>query len=165
MRTLSTSLLILFAAAVPAAAQSAPNLIALTLNTPLIHQSVHGTCTSLSQCTPLGLPLPTIVPFPFWAGGTAWDSTNNAVWATTGQMLGRYGMNGCSLQCGPLPCPKSSPAAEATGLDMHDGMNRLWVIDSAGWITECSNSCAPAVINSYNTFLPLTGTTVTSALS
>ncbi|HZN41523.1 MAG TPA: hypothetical protein VFD82_22145 [Planctomycetota bacterium] len=165
MRTFPTSLSILFAAAATATAQTTPNLIALTLNTPLIHQSVHGTCTALNQCTPLGLPLPTIVPFPFWAGGTAWDSANSAVWATTGQWLGRYGMNGCSLQCGPLPCPKSSAVAEATGLDMHDGQNRLWVIDSAGWITECSNTCPPAVINSYNTGLPLTGNVVTSAIS
>ena len=153
---------LLLAAAVTA--QTPPNLIALTLNTPLIHQSLHSTCSGVNQCAPLGLPLPTIVPFPFWAGGTAWDSANDALWATTGQQLGRYGMNGCSLQCGPIPCPKSSPLAEATGLDLHDGNNELWVIDSAGWITQCTNACPPVVSNAWNTLLPMAGTVVTSAI-
>lgn len=159
---LSASFPLLLASA--ALAQTTPNLIALTLNTPLIDQSVHGTCTPLGNCAPLGLPLPTIVPFPFWAGGTAWDSANSAVWATTGQVLGRYGMNGCSVQCPPGPCPKSSPAAEATGLDLHDGNNQLWVIDSAGWITQCTNACPPVAGPSWNTGLALSGTTVTSAI-
>ncbi len=165
MHTLARALVVPALAAALAPAQTPPNLIALTLNTPLIHQSVHGTCTGLNQCAPLGLPLPTVLPFPFWAGGTAWDSANSAVWATTGQMLGRYGMNGCALQCGPVPCPKSSLLADATGLDLHDGNNQLWVIDSAGWITQCTNACPPVAQNAWNTGLPMAGTVVTSAIT
>lgn len=161
---LSPSIVLLLAAG--AVAQTAPNLIALTLNSPLIDQSVHGTCTGLTQCAPLGLPLPTILPFPFWAGGTAWDSGNSAVWATTGQQLGRYGMNGCALQCGPVPCPKSSATADATGMDMHDGNNQLWIIDSAGFITRATNTCPPVALTpNYNTGLPMTGFWVTSAIA
>lgn len=153
-------------AAAVATAQTAPNLIALTLNTPLIDQSIHGTCTPLGNCAPLVLPPPTSLPFPFWAGGTAWDSANNAVWATTGQVLARIGVTGCTPQCGPLPCPKSSPAAEATGMDMHDGNNELWIIDSAGIITRATNSCPPLTLTpSYNTGLPMSGFWVTSAIA
>lgn len=148
MRHLVPSLL--FAAA--AAGQSAPNLIGVTLNTPLIHQSVHGTCAPLGSCAPLVLPPTTL---NYWPGGTAWDSTTNNVWATTGQLLARIDPTSCAPSCGPIPCPKSSPAAEATGMDMYDAANELWVIDSAGIITRCTNSCVPAVLGSFNTGLAL----------
>jgi len=154
-----------FVLAAAATAQTLPNLIGPTLNTPLIHQAVHGTCTPLGSC-PIGLPTPTILPFPFWAGGSAWDSTNTALWVTTGQLIARYGMNGCSLQCGPFPVPKSSPIAEATGMDMHDGNNQLWIIDSAGIITRATNTCPPVALTpTYNTGLPMAGFTVTSAIA
>jgi hypothetical protein len=159
---LPASISLLLATAV--VAQTSPNLIALTLNTPLIDQSVHATCTPLGSCTPAGLPLPTVLPFPFWAGGTAWDSANDALWATTGQMLARYGMNGCTLQCGPIPCPKS-PGSDATGMDMHDGNNQLWIIDDAGIITRATNACPPVALTpTYNTGLGPAGTWRTSAI-
>lgn len=158
MRTLACS--ILFAAA--AAAQTLPNLIAPTLNTPLIDQSVHGTCTPLGNC-PTGLPPTTTF---FWAGGSAWDSANSALWVTTGQVIARYGMNGCALQCGPFPVPKSSPLAEATGMDLHDGQNQLWIIDSAGIITRATNTCPPIAIGpAFNTGLALAGFTATTAIA
>lgn len=161
MRTPFAALLLL---APSLAAQSLPNLIAPTLNTPLIHESNHGTCTPLGTCTPTGLPTPTNLPFPFWAGGSAWDSASSGLWVTTGQQLRKMDMTTCTLQCGPIPCPKSSPLAEATGLDLHDGNNQLWVIDSAGWITQCTNACPPVVQNAWNTGLTLAGTTATSAI-
>lgn len=101
------------------------------------------------------MPLPTTTPFSFWAGGSAWDSASNGLWVTTGQQLRKMNPTTCTVQCGPIPCPKSSPAAEATGLDLHDGNNQLWVIDSAGWITQCTNACPPVVQSSWNTGLAL----------
>jgi hypothetical protein len=50
-------------------------------------------------------------------------------------------------------------------MDMHDGNNQLWVIDSAGWITQCTNACPPIAQNSWNTGLPITGNWVTSAIA
>jgi hypothetical protein len=158
---------VLLLTALPALlAQSAPNLIGPTRNTPLIHQSVHGTCTPLPSCTPPGMPLPTVTAQWFWPGGSAWDSANSALWITTGQLVGRYGMNGCALQCGPFPCPKSSAAAEATGMDLHDGNNELWIIDSAGWISTATNACPPVPLPpSWNTGLAIAGNVVTSAIA
>ncbi len=156
-----TALLLPFALTSAVIAQTMPNLIAPTLNNSLIHQSVHGTCTPLGTCGTGLVPTTTF----FWAGGSAWDSANTALWVTNGQTLGRFGMNGCTLQCGPIPVPKSSLIAEATGMDLHDGLNQLWVIDSAGWITQCTNACPPVVQNSWNTGLPITGTWVTSAIA
>lgn len=138
--------------AAPLLAQTAPNLIGITLNTPLIHQSVHGTCTPLGNCAPLVLPPTTL---PYWPGGTAWDATTGSVWATTGQLLARIDPTTCAPACGPIPCPKSSAVAEATGMDMHDGNNELWVIDSAGFLTRCTNTCPPTVLATYNTGLAL----------
>jgi hypothetical protein len=161
MRTHAT--LLALAAALPLAAQTTPNLIAPTLNTPLIHESIHGSCTPLGTCTPTGLPVPTATPFPFWAGGSAWDSAAGALWVTTGQILIKQDMNACTTICGPIQCPRT-PGSDATGLDLHDGNNELWVIDSAGWITQCTNACAPVVLNTWNTGFPLTGTIATSAI-
>ncbi|MFY9342009.1 MAG: hypothetical protein WAT39_05950 [Planctomycetota bacterium] len=161
---IAPALLFAAAAAATAVAQTLPNLIAPTLSPTLnniqIHQSVHGTCTPLSICGTGLVPSPNF----YWAGGSAWDSSSNALWVTNGTLLGRYGMNGCSLQCGPIPCPRS-PLSEATGLDLHDGNNQLWVIDSGGWITQCTNSCPPAVINSWNTGLALAGNVATTAIA
>ncbi|MBL8756129.1 MAG: hypothetical protein JNK15_22740 [Planctomycetes bacterium] len=145
-------------AAGTAAAQTIPNLIAPTLNNTLIDQSIHGTCTPLGNCGSLQPGTGTW----FWAGGSAWDSTNTGVWISNGSSLARYGMNGCTLQCGPFLPPV---LGWVTGMDMHDGNNRLWFIDSSGWIHEATNACPPVVVNSWNTGLPITGTTVTSAIA
>lgn len=167
MRTFANRLLLAplpaLLAAAAATAQTAPNLIGPTLNLPatLIHEASHGTCTPIGNCA-TGLPPTTTF---FWAGGSAWDSATSSLWVTTGQLLARYGMGGCALQCGPVPVPKSSAAAEATGMDLHDANNELWVIDSAGFITQATNACAPVVLNSYNTGLALAGNVATSAIA
>ncbi len=147
--------------AAPVLAQNA-DLIGTTLNTPLLAQHNHLACTPGPNCTPTGLPPTTTW---YWAGGTAWDGATNTVWATTGQWLGRYGMNGCTVSCGVVPCPKSSPLAEATGLDVHDAQNQLWVIDDAGWITWCTNTCPPTVLGSCNTGLAISGWTATTGIA
>lgn len=144
------------------AAQSQQSLVGITLNTPLLAQNQHQACTGLGSCTPAGLLATTL---PYWPGGNAYDGGDNAVWATTGQMLGKYGLGTCTVVCAPTPCPKSSPAAEATGLDVAHIANRLWVIDDAGWLTECTNACPPVVLNSYNTGLVLAGFTATTGVA
>ncbi|MEZ6038242.1 MAG: hypothetical protein R3F29_12230 [Planctomycetota bacterium] len=143
-----------------AATQTMPNLIAPTLNSTLIDQSDHGTCTPLGNCATLLGPTGTW----FWAGGSAWDPTNTAAWISNGSAMQRYGLNGCTPGCGPF-VPPVAPGALVTGMDMHDGSNRLWLIDSTGWITEATNACPPVAINSWNTGLSITGTTATSAIT
>lgn len=158
MRTTIASLLLLPAAAL---AQTPPNLIGVTLNAPLLHQSVHGSCTQLGNC-PLGLPAATLF---YWPGGTAFDGGSDSVWVTTGQLLGRYSPGTCAPNCGPIACPKSSAIAEATGLDLYDAGNELWTIDSQGWITRSQNNCALGFVNAHNTGLSLSGFTATTGIT
>lgn len=142
-------------------AQSAATLIGPTLNTPLIAEVSHGTCSPIGTCAPGILPTTTF----FWAGGSAWDSGNAALWVTNGQQLGRFAVGSCATQCGLVPCPKSSPTAEATGMDLHDGTGELWVIDDAGIITRATNTCPPVALTpTYNTGLGPTGFWRTSAI-
>lgn len=146
------------------AAAEAQNLIGVTLNpsptNPLIARVSHGTCSTLTTC-PTNLP-PT-VQF-YWPGGTAWDPTSNSVWATTGTWLARYTPTACAQNCPIQQCPRS-PGSEATGLDLHDGLNELWTIDSLGWITRSQNDCGLAFVQSHNTGLALSGTTATTGIA
>lgn len=159
MRTLAIALCCLAPAA--ASAQTLPNLIGPTLNTPLIAEVQHGTCSPLGTCAPGLLPTTTF----FWAGGSAWDSANAALWVSNGQQLGRFAVGTCTTQCGLVACPKSSAVAEATGMDLHDAANELWVIDDAGIITRATNACPPVTLTpSYNTGLGPAGFVRTSAI-
>ncbi|MCA8973620.1 MAG: hypothetical protein KDC98_02815 [Planctomycetes bacterium] len=153
---------ILFAAA--AVAQTPPNLLAITLaplsGTPMLHQSVHGSCTPLGSCTTV-LPPNTL---NYWPGGTTWDSATNSAWATTGTLLTKQDLTTCTPSCGPVQCPRS-PGSQATGLDLHDALNELWTIDSNGIITRSQNNCGLAFVASHNTgLLPGAGPTVTTAI-
>jgi hypothetical protein len=159
MRLLPLASLLLTAVAT---GQTLPNLIGPTRNSPLIVQANHATCTQLSTCGPIALPPTTTF---YWAGGSAWSSSDSSLWVTTGQQLARFPVPGCTPACGPIPCPKSSATAEATGMDMHDGLNQLFIIDSAGWITSATNACSPVVQNQWNTGLALAGFTATSAIT
>ena len=142
-------------------AQTPPNLIGPTLNSPLIAEVDHNSCTPLGTCAPGLLPTTTF----FWAGGSAWDSANAALWVTNGQQLGRFAAGSCATQCPLSTCPKSSATAEATGMDLHDGTNELWIIDDAGIITRATNTCPPVALTPiYNTGLGPTGFWRTSAI-
>lgn len=127
-----------FFSAALAMAQSPPNLVALNLLNTEIYQGVHGTCTQISLC-PTGLP--TTGQF-LWQGGTAWDSQTSAVWASTGNLIGRYDPATCAVTCAPSICPRT-PGSDVCGLDLYDTGNELWVIDSLGVITRCANACPP----------------------
>ncbi|MCC7062770.1 MAG: hypothetical protein IT456_08205 [Planctomycetes bacterium] len=160
MRSIAATLLTLLPA-VATLAQSTPNLMGVTLNTPVLHQSVHSTCTQLGNC-PLGL-LPTSLFY--WPGGAAWDPGSSSAWVTTGQAIGRFDPTSCAVNCGPVPCPKSAAVAEATGLDINDSTNELWTIDSLGWITRSTNNCALGFVNAHNTGLTLSGFTATTGIT
>jgi hypothetical protein len=95
MNPLAPALLLPLLASLPAA-QSQQSLVGITLNTPLLAQNQHQACTGLGSCTPAGLLATTL---PYWPGGNAYDGGNNAVWATTGQLLGKYGQ--CLALCPP----------------------------------------------------------------
>jgi len=135
-----------------ATAQINASLIGVTRTTATLAQSRHMPCAALPSCLPPGMP-----PNPgfFQAGGTAYDGTDNSVWVTTGQMLGRYsGPLGCTPACAPIACPKSSIAAQASGLDVVESLNELWIVDDAGWLTRCTTTCSPTVNSSCNLPLP-----------
>src|SRR5262249_11561264 len=40
------------------------------------------------------------------------------------------------------------PGSDVCGLDLYDSANELWVVDSLGGITRCSNACPPVVQSS-----------------
>jgi len=148
------------------AAQAQPNLIAITLNTPLIVEVNHNTCTQLSSCGAIVLP-PTTPPVPvYWPGGATWDASNNGLWATTGALLARLSPGTCAVACGPVPCPRW-PGSLCTGLDLHDANNEFWGIDDAGWITTftATNTCATTITNAWFTGLSAFGNTATTGIT
>lgn len=164
MRPIAQLLLALLPSAV-GMAQTAPNLLGPTLSpvalTPLILQTNHAACTQLGSCA---TTLPANL-LPYWPGGSAYDSGTTSAWATTGAVLARYDVNTCAVNCGPLPCPRSA-GSQATGLDIHDGLNQLWTIDSLGIITRSTNNCALGFITSHNTGLTLgPGPTATTGIT
>lgn len=154
---------LLLSLASPLAAQ---NLIGITLNSPLIIETDHTTCSLLSSCAALPLP-PMVPPTPtYWPGGAAWDTVNNGVWATTGTTLVRMSPGTCTVACGPVPCPRT-PGSLTTGLDMNDTTNEIWGIDDAGWITAftASATCATSVQNTWNTGLAVSGNLATTGVT
>jgi hypothetical protein len=148
----------------PLAAQSAPNLIGVTLNTPLIAEIDHGTCSVLSTCAALVLP-PVLPPVPvFWPGGATWDAQTNGLWTTTGNLLANITPGTCNVNCGPVACPVTV-GSWCTGLDLHEGTGELWFIDSAGWITTTTRSCTPAITNGWPTGLVAAGNLATTGIT
>lgn len=121
-------------------------LMGVTRTTATVMQSRHLPCTALGGCNPAGMPAN---PGSWAAGGTAYDGTNDSVWVTTGQLLGRYtATSACNPICPPGPCPKSSAAAVASGLDVVESLNQLWIVDDQGWLTRTTLSCPPVVLGS-----------------
>ena len=149
--------------AIPAVC-TAQTLIALTRNTQTIHQSSHASCTALGSC-PTSLPIQT--PLNYWPGGTAWDATTDSLLVTTGLLLERHSVSPCSLNCGPVLCPKSSLTAEAMGMDVHDGTNQLWILDDAGIVTRVQNNCGLGFLGSFTPLpsIALAGTTAPTAIA
>lgn len=125
----------------------AQDLIAPTRNTQSIHWGNHASCTPLGLC---GTMLPPQNPLlNYWPGGSAWDPTTNSLWVTTGQSLERRSVAPCGATCGQMQCPRSSLAANVMGMDLNDLTNELWILDDAGFVTRCANTCPPAVQGSF----------------
>lgn len=125
-----------------ATAQIGRGIAGLTRASQSLVQTRHSPCVLVAGCVAPGMPALTA----FTAGGTAFDGTSDVVWATNGQALASYaGPSGCVLDCGPVPCPKSAPAANASGLDVVESLAELWVVDDANWLTRCTLGCPPVV--------------------
>ncbi len=135
----------LFAIALTAGTVAAQgySLNGLTRTTQSLARTVHGACVAMPGCPAPGMPPHT----SFAAGGTAFDGTTNDTWATSGQVLASYtGTTGCTIVCPPMPCPKSSAAANASGLDVVESMNQLWIVDDQNWLTQCIIGCPPVIV-------------------
>lgn len=127
-----------------ATAQTNFSLTGLTRFTSTLQQSRHIPCTLLPGCPAPGMP-PTSA---FAAGGNAYDGTDKNMWATSGQVLAKYtGPTGCTVVCPPGPCPKSSPSANASGLDVVESLGQLWIVDDAGWLTQATTTCPPTIVS------------------
>src|SRR5688572_22931109 len=143
-------------------AQTPDNLIGITRMAPSLRQQSHTPCTLLSQCLLPGMPP---APPPPWAGGCAWDPVRSGAWVTNGQLLGKYD-DTCVMQCAPAPFPVVGVAIVVTGLELVEGMNQLWAIDSAGVLHFFTNACPPAPLGQCNTGLgPTAIGNVTSGLA
>ena len=136
-----------------------------TRNTQSIHQGIHATCTPLGTCTTTLLPQNPALSY--WPGGSAWDATTNSLWVTTGLRLERRSVAPCGLTCAQIACPKSSLTALAMGMDINDLTNELWILDDAGIVTRCSNTCPPAVLGSFTPLpsIALAGTNAPTAIA
>jgi hypothetical protein len=149
MKIISLLPLLLPVLAAPAIAQTPPHLVGLTRNTPFLRHQSHAPCVLLAQCP---VPMPSSTILPPWAGGTAWDPVRSAAWVSNGQLVAKVDDN-CVVQCPPMPIPTLGPNAFVTGMELVEGLNQLWLIDSQGFLHFYSNSCPPLPLGQCNTGL------------
>lgn len=137
----------LLAASLPA--QTPDHLIGITRLTPGLRHQSHATCNVLAQCP---LPMPGSAALPPFVGGTAWDPVRSGAWVTNGVLLAKFDDN-CAPQCPPMPIPTLGGNAFITGLELVEGINQLWMIDSLGNLHRYTNSCPPNPLGVCNTGL------------
>jgi hypothetical protein len=99
--------------------------------------------------------VPNAAALPPFVGGTAWDPTRPGAWVTNGVVLAKVDEN-CMLQCGPQPIPTLGPNAFITGLEVVEGLNELWMIDSQGNLHRYTNGCPAMPLAVCNTGLAQT---------
>lgn len=116
--------------AAPALAQTAPGLIGLTRNLPLVLNINTGTCLA-QRCIPA---IPSASTLPPWAGGTAYDSVRGGTWITNGNVIAEVGQGTCATFCPAQPVP-ISPNAVATGLAYNESTKTLFISDSLNFIS------------------------------
>jgi hypothetical protein len=145
--SLLTIVLPIFVAALPA--QGPDHLVGITRATPFLRHESHTPCALLSQCA---LPMPGSAGLPGFVGGTAWDPTRSGAWVSNGLLLAEFDDN-CVVQCPPMPIPTLGPNAFVTGMEVVEGPNELWLIDSLGNLHRYTNSCPPAPLGVCNTGL------------
>lgn len=150
----STSLLALLVPALAASllAQTPPHLVGITRNLPALRHQSHNPCALLGQCA---LPFPNAAALPPFAGGTAWDPTRSGAWVSNGLMLGKFD-DTCAPMCAPQPIPTLGGNAFVTGMEVVEGLNQLWLIDSTGILHFYTNACPPLPLGTCNTGLAQT---------
>ena len=152
--------LLLLAATAPA--QTPPHLVGITRVTPFLRHQSHAPCAVLAQCP---LPMPGSAALPPFVGGTAWDPVRSGAWVSNGTLLARFD-DTCTPQCPPMPIPTLGPNAFVTGMEVVEGLNELWLIDSLGALHRYTNACAPAPLGVCGTGLgPTTAGNVTTGLA
>lgn len=110
-------------------AQTPDHLVGVTRMAPSLRHQDHWACAPIGQCP---LPwFPNAAGLPPHAGGTGWDPTRSGAWITNGLVLGKSDDN-CGIQCPPVAFPGLGPNAFATGLEVVESQNQLWMIDSLG---------------------------------
>jgi hypothetical protein len=147
----STSLLsvTLSALAAALAAQTPAHLVGNTRATPFLRHQSHAPCALLAQCP---LPMPGSAALPPFVGGTAWDPVRSGAWVSNGTLLAKFD-DTCVPLCPPMPIPTLGPNAFVTGMELVEGINQLWLIDSLGNLHRYANSCPPAPLGVCNTGL------------
>jgi hypothetical protein len=119
-------------------------------------------CAVLAQCP---VPMPAIAGLPPWAGGNGWDPVRPGTWVTNGLQLAKFS-DACALMCPPQPIPTLGPNAFATGLEVVESQNQIWLIDSLGILHFYSNTCPAQPLGVCNTGLaPMLPQTYTSGLA
>lgn len=159
--TKSAAALSLLLAAVSLPAQTPDFLIGFTaLNN--LRQVDHPNCAILAQCP---APMPAIAVLPPYAGGNGWDPVRPGTWVTDGLLLAKFS-DACALMCPPQPIPTLGPNAFATGVEVVESQNQVWIIDSLGNLHTYSNTCPPQPLGVCNTGLvPMAPQTFTSGLA
>jgi hypothetical protein len=149
MKTTTLLPLLLPALAAFATAQTPAHLVGLTRFAPMLRHVDHAPCAMLAQCA---VPIPPPAAFPPFAGGTAWDPVRSGAWVSNGVLLAKVDDN-CTMQCPPAPIPTLAGNAFVTGMELVEGMNQLWLIDSLGVLHFYTNACPPVPLGTCNTGL------------
>ncbi|MHC5062495.1 MAG: hypothetical protein ACYTG5_00815 [Planctomycetota bacterium] len=139
-KTVLLSLALLSPLTILAPAQAQARLVGLsdgntqvgTNNAEILHIDT-GTCTLGPRCS-LGDIM--VAPTKF-AGGTAYDPENRAIWVSNGKLLARVSVEGCRVQCGPFAAPMGPilPNTVVTGLAYRKSSRQLYMVDSARRLT------------------------------
>ena len=124
------------ALAAPLFAQTPPRLIGLTNLAPTLVQLDMATCAIPAACPTAFLP-PVAMPF---AGGSAYDSTRQIVWASNGPLIAATNITTCAVVCPPAPAPVA-PGLVVTGLAMNERTRLLFVTDSGNNIGFAPAPC------------------------
>jgi hypothetical protein len=148
--------------AAAAATQTPAHLVGITRVTPFLRHQSHAPCQVLAQCP---LPMPGSAALPPFVGGTAWDPRRSGAWVSNGVLLAKVDDN-CAVLCPPAPIPTLTPNAFVTGMELVEGLNQLWLIDSLGFLHRYTNACPPTPLGVCNTGLaPTAAGNVTTGLA
>jgi hypothetical protein len=161
MKPLSLLGLVLPALATVAIAQTPDHLVGITRNLPNLRHVSHAPCAALGQCP---IPMPNSAALPPWVGGTGWDPRRSGAWVSNGLLLAKVDDN-CGVQCPPMPIPTLGPVAFITGIEVVEGLDQVWLIDSAFNLHRYTNTCPPNPLGVCNIAGPVIQPGVTTGLA